>query len=72
MSLDAELDQQLAGDGSGSDRGLAWGPGIRGVSVLSPVVRLCQRPIIPTTAFTRIDTMPMGIMTFQPMFINWS
>ena len=27
---------------------------------------------MPTTAFTRIAPMAMGIMYFQPMFINWS
>ena len=27
---------------------------------------------IPTTALTRMAPMPMGIMYFQPMFINWS
>jgi hypothetical protein len=26
---------------------------------------------IPTTALTRMAPMPMGIMYFQPMFINW-
>jgi hypothetical protein len=27
---------------------------------------------IPTTALARMAAIPMGIMRFQPMFINWS
>jgi len=29
-------------------------------------------PVIPNSALITIDAMPTGIITFQPMFINWS